>query len=216
MSQQINLFNPVFLEQKKYFSALAMLQALGLVIGGVLLIEMFALHQAGQLQALLAGATRDAEQQREQVVAVGKQFSALGTSKALEEEVPRAEEQLRRRRELVSEMTTNVGGNVEGFSGYLSALARQRIGGVWLTGIEISGKASELVIRGKALNAELVPAYVRSLSQEEVFAGRAVSALQLTARDERAPAPAPAVPLRYLEFNLSIPLGATGSAGGSS
>jgi hypothetical protein len=28
MSQQINLFNPIFMKQRKYFSLLAMLQAL--------------------------------------------------------------------------------------------------------------------------------------------------------------------------------------------
>ena len=32
MSQQINLFNPIFMKQKKYFSVTTMLQALGLIV----------------------------------------------------------------------------------------------------------------------------------------------------------------------------------------
>ena len=35
MSQQINLFNPLFLEKKKYFSAVTMTQALGLIVLGM-------------------------------------------------------------------------------------------------------------------------------------------------------------------------------------
>lgn len=217
MSQQINLFNPIFLAQKKYFSAAAMLQALGLVLGGMLVISAFAVHQARTLEGLVADAVRDATQQREQLVILTKQFSDQGVTKKLEEDIARVEEQLRKRNELFAQLNTSIGGNAEGFSVYLKALARQTTPGVWLTGIEISGKSNDLVIRGKALNSEQVPAYVRSLSREPVFAGRALSALQVTAREEQAPAkPAPgapgkaasaAQPLRYLEFTLNIPLG---------
>ena len=211
MSQQINLYNPIFLTQKKYLSALAMLQALALMLGGILLVQAFAVHQRGELESLLAEVVRDAQLQRERVVALGKQFSAKGASKTLEEEVVRTEDQLRRRRELMIEMTTNVGGDVDGFSGYLKALARQPTQGVWLTAVEISSKSNDLVIRGRALDPDLVPAYVRALSREPAFAGRTVRSLQITSVTA-APAPEPAarLPTRYLEFVLNIPLGGTG------
>ena len=221
MSQQINLYNPIFLAQKKYFSAAAMLQALGLVLVAMLLFAALAAHQTSELQGLLASLLRDAAREREQLVNLGKQFSDQGTSKKLEDDIVRVADQLRRRRELLTELTTNAGGNARGFSDYLAALARQRTQGVWLTGIEISGSANDLVIKGRALNSELVPIYVRSLSREPVFAGRALNSLQITARQETPPpapqgpegsaAPAPR-PLRYLEFTLNIPLGAKAAA----
>ncbi len=49
MSQQINLFNPVFLTQKKYFSVLTMLQALGLIVLGSALFYGYALYQVAQM-----------------------------------------------------------------------------------------------------------------------------------------------------------------------
>jgi hypothetical protein len=222
MSQQINLFNPVFLAQKKYFSAAAMLQALGMVLGGMLLINAFAVRQASLMEDALVHAARDTALRRDQLVTLGKQYSDQGTSKKLEEDIARVDEQLRKRRELLVDMTTNVGGNVRGFSAYLTALARQKIQGVWLTGIEISDKSNDLVIRGKALNSDLVPAYVRALSRESAFAGRSLSALQVTAKEETVPvAPAPGaaaapqlVPqlLRYVEFTLNIPVGESSAA----
>jgi Tfp pilus assembly protein PilN len=136
----------------------------------------------------------------------------VGTSRKLQEEIARTEEQLRRRSALLNELRTSVGGNVDGFSAYLTALARQSTQGVWLTGVEISGTSNDLVIKGKALDANLVPAYVRALSREPVFSGRSLSALQVTARERPAQAaagaaPAPREPSRYLEFTLNIPLG---------
>jgi Tfp pilus assembly protein PilN len=216
MSQQINLFNPVFLAQKKYFSALAMSQALGSVLVALILLQVFAARQTGGLQDLLEGSAREATQRREQLVTVSRQFSDKGTSKQLEEEIARVEAQLRTRGDLFEQIKTSVGGDVGGFTEYLRALARRTTPGVWLTGIEISGKTRELVVTGRALSSELVPAYVRSLSGEPVFAGRSLSALQISAREEPAPEPgspagspaAPRPPSRYLEFTLNIPLGA--------
>src|SRR5712692_2073796 len=134
MSQQINLFNPVFLAQKKYFSAAAMLQALGLVLAGTVLIDVAAVRQKSTLEKLLADTIRDAAQQREQLVALGTQFSDQGTTKKLEEDLAQIEQQLRSRGELLAEMRASVGGNAEGFSVYLKALARRTTQGIWLTG----------------------------------------------------------------------------------
>ena len=49
MSQQINLFNPVFLKQKKYFSVMTMLQALGLIVLGSIVFYGYAWYQVQQL-----------------------------------------------------------------------------------------------------------------------------------------------------------------------
>jgi hypothetical protein len=176
------------------------------------LLYAFAVRQAAGLEQLLADSTRQSAQQRDQLVALGRQYSDQGTSKKLEEDIARVEAQLRRRTELLGEMKTNIGTNAEGFSKYLAALARQGTQGVWLTGIQVDGKSNDLVIKGRALRADLVPAYVRSLSRDATFSGRALSALQVTAREEAprgngATAPqAPAAPLRFVEFTLNIPL----------
>ena len=38
MSQQINLFNPLFMRKEKYFSARTMLQSLGLIVLGLVVL----------------------------------------------------------------------------------------------------------------------------------------------------------------------------------
>jgi hypothetical protein len=140
---------------------------------------------------------------------LSKEFSAKGSSNALAEELPRAEERLRTRRALLEDVKTGAGGNAAGYSVYLAALARRTMPGVWLTAVEFSGKSNDLVIKGRVLDGELVPAYIRQLNQEEPFAGRSVNELRMSARDMASqpaqPQPAQA-PQRFVEFLMSIPL----------
>jgi len=210
MSQQINLYNPIFLKQKHYFSAATMAQALVLVLAGSLGMYAFEVRQNRTLERVLADTDKQVSTQREQMIRFSREHSAQGASRALMDELTRAQQRLQQRQALLAEIKTGVGGDADGFARYLSALARQHVPGVWLTGVQI-GPKSDLVIKGRALESQMVPAYIRALNREEPIAGRRVAELQMTAKGEPAPAAAgaptaPKEPVRYIEFSLSIPL----------
>lgn len=198
MTQQINLLDPRFRAQKKHFSAATLV--LALVLLGVLSVGLQSLYarQNRALQTTLAQTDRRVAALREQMVRFSNDYSAQGRSTALVDEIARAEERLRTRRELLAAMRSGGGGgggDVEGFSPYLAALARQTMNGVWLTGVEIGGKSGALVLKGRVVDSELVPAYIARLNNEEPFSGRTITELRLSAK-----------PARYVEFSLSIPL----------
>ena len=94
MSQQINLFNPVFLKQKKYFSVITMLQALGLIVLGSLLFYGYALYQVAQLskQSEEMGKRYVAEQAR--LAKFNSEFSPQRAGQLLEEEQKQLEAQV--------------------------------------------------------------------------------------------------------------------------
>ena len=50
MSQQINLYNPLLLKQKKIFSAKTMAQAMGLIFLGLIAVYGYAYYQIALLQ----------------------------------------------------------------------------------------------------------------------------------------------------------------------
>ena len=220
MAQQINLFNPIFLKQKKYFSAVTMLGALGLVAAGVLMFYAYTIYESRSLTRVAADSRRQLASQTEQLATLSRDYSPQGRSRLLQEELTRANARLKQREGMLSVLQTGGLGNTTGFARYLAALARQSVGGVWLTGFSISGDEVELNLSGRVLQPDLVPMYLRALSREEVMRGRRVSELRLTAREERdtstmAPganpgatanpggaAKPPAAPLRYVEFNL--------------
>jgi hypothetical protein len=221
VSQQINLFNPIFLKQKKYFSAVTMLQSLGLVVGAVLLFYAYTAYESRNQARIAADAARQLAAQSEQVAALTRDYSPLGRSRLLHEELARVNARLKQREDMLVVLQTGGLGNTEGFARYLTALARHPINGVWLTSFSVSGDEVELNLSGRVLQADLVPAYLRALNREDVMRGRRVAELRLTAREERdtggvgakgpsvanpvtAPATpaAPAAPLRYVEFSL--------------
>jgi len=208
VTQQINLFNPVFLTRKPQFSAAAMVQALAVLVVGSLAIYAFEARQNRTAERTLADADNQVSARRDQLLNFSKQFSQQGASKALIADLELAEARLQARRALLEDVRTGVGGDVHGYSRYLGALARQVVQGVWLTGVQIGGKSNELVIKGRALDSSLVPLYMRALNREEPFAGRRVGELRLTAVTEppATPGVAPREPSRYIEFSLSIPL----------
>ena len=202
MTQQINLLDPRFREQKKHFSAATLALALALLLALSVGLQSLYARQNRALQATLSDTDRRVATLREQLVRFSNEYSAQGRSTALADETARVEERLRARRELLAGMRSGGGGNVEGFSPYLAALARPTMNGVWLTGVEIGGKSGDLVLKGRVLDSDLVPAYIGQLNKEEPFAGRSITELRLTAKTGKATSG----PARYVEFSLSIPL----------
>lgn len=194
MSQQINLFDPRWRRQKPHFSAVTMVFAvLAVALLAFVIRELYA-YQNRSLEATLSQAEQRMAELREQLGRFGR--AGEGRSHALADELARLEEQLRVRRGLLEGI--HGGGNVEGFSPYLAALARQTMHGVWLTGVQIGSGSGELVLKGRVLDSELVAAFIQRLNREPLFKGRAVRELRVAARAEAGQ--------RYVEFSLQIPL----------
>ena len=74
--------------------------------------------------------------------------------------------------------------------------------GVWLTGFSVGESGNDLQVRGRVLHPDLVPVYLRALSDEPVMRGRQVTELKLTAKAAGA-ATQPAGPERFVEFTLA-------------
>ena len=106
MAQQINLYNPIFLQQKKHFSAVTMLQALGLLLGGILAFYGYALHESRTLTRVADDTRKQLQAQTEQLGKFTREFSSQGQSKQLEEEVARARVRLQQREDLISMLRT--------------------------------------------------------------------------------------------------------------
>lgn len=199
MSQQINLFNPIFLQRKKYFSAVAMLQALGLILLGSALFYGYALYQVRQLSQQSDETAKRYADEQSRLARYAATYSPQQTVRQLEEEVKRAQAQLAVQQEVVETLESGALGNTTGYSEYLRAFARQVVPGLWLTGFTISGDGVRMSLSGGVLDPALVPAYVRRLNREPIMAGKSFASLQMSQpRGEGAKA----VAARHVEFTL--------------
>jgi hypothetical protein len=215
MSQQLNLFNPIFLRQKKYFSARTLLRGLAVVVVALVVLNAFQRVQLAGLERQLAEATSQHEVTQQQLVKFAGE-AKRGPSKVIQDEVARLENQLKAQEALLEGLDNGTLGNTEGFSRYMSALARQTLSGVWLTGFSASGNDGPLSIRGRLLRPELLPSYIRMLNKEDALRGHGFAELRLLAREEKV-VPAgggekAAAEMHFVEFTLGATKTIAGAA----
>jgi len=186
MSQQINLFDPGFRKQRELLSAATIAGAVLLMCVATAGYGLYAHSALARTEAQLAKATADLKQITEQLTKVGG-LPAPVASKALSEEIDRAEARVGTHQALIDKLKGGGIGTTQGYSGYLAALARQRTDGVWLTGIDIAEGGTEFLIRGRVMRAELLPGYLSMLNREEALRGRLISQMRLSEREQEAP-----------------------------
>lgn len=210
MSQQINLFNPIFLEQKKHFSAHTMLQSLGLILVGSFLVFGYAKFQISSLRKEADSTTSQLKVAQAQLVKVTTEYAGRQKSRLLEDEIQRAEGELKAQEQMLEVVKKGGFGNTRGYSEYMTAFARQSISGLWLTGFKIEGVANDIELTGSAMRADLVPSYINRLRHEAVMRGKSFSTLSMVVPEVDAiskanttsASAAKRVPARYINFNL--------------
>ncbi len=179
MSQQINLFNPIFLKQKKYFSVVTMLQALGLIVLGSMLFYGYAWYQVQQLAQQTQEMTRRYEAEQKRLVNYANEFSPQRAQQALNAELNSLEAQNEAQEAILQTLKSGAIGNTRGYSEYLSAFARQAIKGLWLTGFDINGDGAQIGLHGAVTDPKLLPGYIQRLGREEVMRGKTFESMQM-------------------------------------
>lgn len=179
MSQQINLFNPIFLKQKKYFSVVTMLQALLLIVIGSMLFYGYAWYQVRELAKQTVEMTKRYEAEQKRMVNYANEFSPQRARQALDEELSGLEAQARLQDSILQTLKSGALGNTQGYSGYLSAFARQSVQGLWLTGFNINGDGAEISLQGAVTNPRLLPTYIQRMGREAVMRGKTFEYLKM-------------------------------------
>ena len=185
------------------FSAVAILQAIGLVVLGVAVFYFYLSAQTSQLEARALESSRQLKEELERLKAYSAQEAPEVRAKLLAERRRKLESAYAERTQALEAMDKGVLGRTEGYSSVLRALARLSVDGVWLTRVRLSDERGEASIAGRATRPELVPPYLERLRREQRLRGQDFSTLEIT-----RPAPAqasapPAAQARFVEFVLS-------------
>jgi hypothetical protein len=203
VSQQINLFNPAFRKQREWFNAPMLIQALA-----VLVLIMAGIYGYQYRQVMLldkqvkAGATSLAQEQA-RLVKVAAEHAPRQKNAVLVKQALEMERQLKGEEAVLEVLQSGSLGNTQGYSGYMRAFARQVVNGLWLTEFGIKGAGKEMLLGGRTLRPELVPAYIRRLNQEAATQGRDFAALEMQRpKVESASKDEPQQVPNYLEFKL--------------
>jgi len=200
--QQINLFNPAFLDKRGPLSLKAAL--MGWL--AVALISVAFAGYAGMRNRQMAQQEREvaarmtaaqAEMQR-----LAGQAGGRKQDPRIAAEIARLESEINGRDEVMAVLKGGALGDTRGFSEHLRAFARQSFEGVWLTGLHIAASGQDVALEGRALRPEQVPGYLRRLNSESVMQGHPFSELLMQAPAPEAGDKSGRRPA-YIEFRLA-------------
>jgi len=207
MSQQINLFNPIFRPQGfSLASSTGILYGVGVALA---LSALLAVYQDYRTRTA-RGQALQTEQAFKEVSArfekLSVQLNQQQPNAQLASEIADLDAQLKGRQQVVETLKSGAIGNTSGFSETMHAFSRQSVSGLWLTAFDLARGGNDLVIQGRALSADLVASYFRQLNNETRFQGQQFAALRIS-----QPASAPAADAeqkadsgaRFLEFAIS-------------
>ncbi len=180
MTQQVNLYHPIFRKQQKRFSAKAMLQAGVAVLTGIVLVYALSWWRIDVLR-------KQAHEVDQQQVAAVKRITGIGKEFPLRTAAPVLVARLRQLQQRVaaSEQAYRIlrhehFGSTSGYSDYLVAFARQHVPGLWLTGLSIGGTGQNMTLEGRSTRPDLVPRYLQRLATEKILAGTDFAVFRIT------------------------------------
>jgi cell division protein FtsL len=167
MYQQINLYQPVFRQQRKVFSARTLL--LMLAAATVLLLGIYA-HARWTLAALNHTATSIEQQYRQMETQLGNLeiINQSADSGALDNEIERLQHSIAEQQSLLDSFDQLAIRSAAGFGDFFDTLARQTLPGLWLTGVRLT-LDGETELRGTTLDPKLVPGYLQLLPDQPRF-----------------------------------------------
>lgn len=201
MSQQINLFNPVFLRKKKVFSGAAMLIALALFVLGCGALVFYGKQRVATLEADAAASKAGLTLQEARLAGVNRELAGRQVDKSIEAEIVSMQAELDLLQQASVMLQRGGFGNTDGYAEYFRAFARASVPGLWLTGINVVTAGSEIGLHGRALEPDLIPNYISRLARETVLQGKVFGSLEIFQPPSKA-ADGDARRAPFLEFAL--------------
>lgn len=172
MSQQINLFRPIFRKQQRKFSAAAMAQAGAAIAGGVLIIYALLAWHVGSLRNEMRATEASLTTATQRLQTVSQKLGAAATQPAIDREIATLEQQIAAHARVQEILSRGLFTNTAGYSDYFLALARQHVPGIWITGVDITGAGESVMLAGRAADPAQVPRYMQRLGDESALAGK--------------------------------------------
>lgn len=178
MAQQINLLTPILLAPKRYFSALALLQAAGLLLAAGGLATLWLQHRDRQAdiehQALLARLATE----RQQLLVARAGLPAPLDANAQQQQLQALEAGNAQRKALLATLGTD-GGRHTGLhhSDLLAAVARSLPEAAWLS--ELRYAPGRLELAGGTLDTAVLRPWLGQLAAHPLLAGQELAALRV-------------------------------------
>lgn len=187
MSQQVNLYQPIFRQQKILFSAHTLvLMSTGFALV-LLLVSTLLGQRVGTLETELERQRQFEQQALTQLARLRETLPEVTPDEALQGHIEQLEQQRGRLRASLQALGQARPAAAAQLPQRLAALSRRQPEGMWLTELHLDERRNAVILRGRALSASLVPDYLDALSAEPLISGTGFRQLRLEATDDHIP-----------------------------
>ena len=187
MYQQINLYQPIFRKQRQIFSAMTMVQALGLVAIALVAVYGYGQWKVTDLEFEVVQLEGRERALTTQLARIDPSLSA-NRREEVEQELRRLNATVLDQQRLIEVLRDGPLGSTGGFSPYMAALGRRRAPELWLTQFAINGGNGAIELKGRSTRAHLVPEYLQGLGREPVLLGQQFDRFEIERDDENGEA----------------------------
>jgi hypothetical protein len=186
MLQQVNLYEPIFREDHKLFSATTICVGLGIVAAGLAAITLFSWWRVQSLDRQLHAVHAQEAEQKKFMAQANAIVEQAGSHQTMEIHLQAMVVDLARRQQALRYLRGGDAGGPSGpvlanrgFVGRMTALARQQLDGLWLTGASFVSGSDRFELTGTATRADLVPIYLARLMNEPAIAGTKLQSIEI-------------------------------------
>ena len=181
MAQQINLYSPILMAPRRYFSALTMLQALGFYAVLLILLCAWAVGSTTALRREVQASSRSQIFERDRLAQTLAQRAPKATSgPALEQELAQLQAALEQQRRQIDELARGRVAEGHSHAAVLKLVAQTVPAPVWLT--ELRLLEGRLELTGMTLQPQALNPWLAELADDPRTAGQRLAAVKLERR----------------------------------
>ena len=189
MSQQINLINPALIKQKDFLTTLNIAVVYGAMALSILGWYVYTAQQMTTLKMSRDQLASELQQVQTTLADMTAARAPKAPNQALIAELQTLEEKHQVQMQILQAMQQGKPTQDKGLASYMLGLARQSTDGLWLTGFSIDQTRHAVSLKGRSMDAAILPDYMHKLGREAVFAGQTFSGLRIQQATETVPSP---------------------------
>lgn len=207
MRQQINLYQPILIQERTPLSARMVGLGLGVMIAGLAVFSVLDRQRVDALERSVEELRAQQTQQQAFLEQAGRLQSNPAAVAELEARVRRLQATVDERRRALEVLRSGAAGRTTGFAERLDALARRHLDGLWLDYLQLSGSDGAMALAGATLNADLVPSYLQSLARDQALNGArfddfVIERPERRVEDDEATTPKKPTDPRHVRFRM--------------
>lgn len=182
IGQQINLYQDRFRPQRVVASFGQLVSALVVVFIAVIVGTYWLSSSLSFEEQRLQQARDEQTQLSNEVIQLNAEIDALVRNSGLDEQIDLTARDLAAHKRALRYIQNDRENYGDGFSPFLSAMARVAVPQVWLQNIQYS--YDFVYLKGSSLNEELVPTYFSRFGDEDVLSGREFDVFEVSRSED--------------------------------